>query len=452
MAKGVPSSRGWALLVVGAGVALAAPSCVSPTATRARQAEQRLQKAIKQLAATGAPIKATQLAKPPVPDAENAALVYQKAFAAMRVTRDYRDFTTNLSRGKLSLADPAVVARAERILKQNAAALQLIHRGANMPRCDFRLDWSEGAALTFPQFAPLRNCARLLGLKAIMLAHRGRVDDALAVCGDGFRVVKAGDEPILIGALVQYSIIAITSRSLEQILDGSQPSGSACRRLGTSVASIDLTRSLTVALTAERAMDMSLFDQARASRDPVKFVWELSGPAGENERPPKVPRNSWFVRWWLASDELMYLELMDRAIGDASLPYRKARHIEAEVEDRVRTHRGIPAPLMTAILMPVYSRSHAARDRAIASLGLVEIALLLKAYRAEHGGYPQSLQQLGGLNGRPLPTDPFSGKPFVYRREGAGFLIYSWGPNLKDDGGKVGKTQDEGDIVMRCGR
>jgi len=59
---------------------------------------------------------------------------------------------------------------------------------------------------------------------------------------------------------------------------------------------------------------------------------------------------------------------------------------------------------------------------------------------------------LGGLNGRPLPTDPFSGKPFVYRREGAGFLIYSWGPNLKDDGGKVGKTQDEGDIVMRCGR
>jgi hypothetical protein len=438
-------------VVVGAVVALAAPSCVSPTA-RARQAEQRLQKAIKQLAASGAPTKATQLAKPPVRDAENAAPIYRKAFEAIHVTHDDRDFIVNLSRGRLSLADPAVAARGERILKQNAAALQLIHRAAAIPRCDFRLDWSKGAALELPQFSKLRACAHLLELEAIMLAHQGRVDDALAVCGDSFGVVKAADEPLLIGALVQYSIIAITSRSLEQVLSGSQPSGSACRRLGTYVASIDLTRSLTAALTAERAMDMSLFDQARASRDPVKFVWELSGQFGPKERPPKVPRNSWFVRWWLASDELLYLELMDRAIADASLPYRRAGHAEDALGDRVRTHRGIPAPLLTAILFPVYSRSHAARDRAIATLGLIETALLLKAYRAEHGGYPQSLQQLSGIAGHPLPVDPFSGKPFVYHREGAGFVIYSWGPNLKNDGGKVGTIADEGDIVMKCSR
>lgn len=56
----------------------------------------------------------------------------------------------------------------------------------------------------------------------------------------------------------------------------------------------------------------------------------------------------------------------------------------------------------------------------------------------------------------PPAEDPFSGKPFAYRREGSGFCLYSIGPNLKDDGGKEpsepGKIGEEGDMVWRCER
>ena len=34
------------------------------------------------------------------------------------------------------------------------------------------------------------------------------------------------------------------------------------------------------------------------------------------------------------------------------------------------------------------------------------------------------------------PDDPFSGKEFVYRRQGAGFRLYSLGPDLKDNKGQ----------------
>jgi hypothetical protein len=45
----------------------------------------------------------------------------------------------------------------------------------------------------------------------------------------------------------------------------------------------------------------------------------------------------------------------------------------------------------------------------------------------------------------------------VYRREGAGFVVYSFGPDMKDDGGKplqYSQNQDppQGDIVWRCAR
>jgi hypothetical protein len=34
-----------------------------------------------------------------------------------------------------------------------------------------------------------------------------------------------------------------------------------------------------------------------------------------------------------------------------------------------------------------------------------------------------------------LPNDPNSGKPFLYKRDGEGFLLYGVGANGNDDGG-----------------
>ena len=80
-------------------------------------------------------------------------------------------------------------------------------------------------------------------------------------------------------------------------------------------------------------------------------------------------------------------------------------------------------------------------------------ALTLKAYQNKKGEYPQSLAQLPEtIEWANLPEDPFSGEDFIYRREGEGFLIYSIGANLKDDGGKVEQDWKEGDIVWRCER
>ncbi|MFZ5828591.1 MAG: hypothetical protein ACOY3P_00815, partial [Planctomycetota bacterium] len=61
----------------------------------------------------------------------------------------------------------------------------------------------------------------------------------------------------------------------------------------------------------------------------------------------------------------------------------------------------------------------------------------LALYRAENGGFPATLDPLVPNYAEPMPLDPFTDRPFVYKRaaDGAGYLLYSVGANGRDDGG-----------------
>lgn len=62
--------------------------------------------------------------------------------------------------------------------------------------------------------------------------------------------------------------------------------------------------------------------------------------------------------------------------------------------------------------------------------------LACRLFKSGTGRYPEGLDELvPGILGE-VPIDPFTGKPFVYRREGEGFIVYSLGSNQKDDGGR----------------
>jgi hypothetical protein len=93
---------------------------------------------------------------------------------------------------------------------------------------------------------------------------------------------------------------------------------------------------------------------------------------------------------------------------------------------------------------------------------LLTVQLALQAFSVEHGAYPATLEVLVNAGYLPqLPTDPFAlSGSFHYSRKGAGYLLYSLGPDGKDDGGKPImdkkdptkpatslQTDDHGDIV-----
>jgi hypothetical protein len=75
------------------------------------------------------------------------------------------------------------------------------------------------------------------------------------------------------------------------------------------------------------------------------------------------------------------------------------------------------------------------QDDANTLIALTRLAAAVAIYRAEHHGYPATLDALAPGAIDKVPVDAFSGKPFVYKRVGNGFLLYSVGENGRDDGG-----------------
>jgi hypothetical protein len=130
----------------------------------------------------------------------------------------------------------------------------------------------------------------------------------------------------------------------------------------------------------------------------------------------------------LYADELIYLTAMDRVVGDMRGPYRGQSAYREDVFPRYA--------VMSSILVHDFSRSKAAAYRATAHIAGTRIALALAAYKDRFGAYPRSLAELRVKLGWAIEQDPLSGKDFVYRRENKGFVLYSVGENLKDDGAR----------------
>jgi hypothetical protein len=120
-----------------------------------------------------------------------------------------------------------------------------------------------------------------------------------------------------------------------------------------------------------------------------------------------------------------YSAVTDQVIANARLPYAKSP----------------PPPPTTdyisALFTPTYSTVRWAIARAEASTVLLLTALALRAYQLERGIYPEKLAALTPQYLKTIHADPFgSGEALRYKKQGDSYLLWSIGPDTKDDGGK----------------
>jgi hypothetical protein len=85
---------------------------------------------------------------------------------------------------------------------------------------------------------------------------------------------------------------------------------------------------------------------------------------------------------------------------------------------------------------------------------ITKTALAVEACRKGHNGEsPPNLDAVAMDTGMEALVDPFTGERLVYHAAGSGWVLYSVGPDRKDDGGKArpyAKDDDKGfDLVCR---
>ena len=312
---------------------------------------------------------------------------------------------------------PAGIATKEKTLKRNARAFQLLHQG-------FAYPYQSLPNRSF--YANDFSLARILGLQARVTAQKGDWNGSMQAALDG---VQMGEKISYGGSLIAMQI------------------GNACEAIGRRQA-WDVVDHLnaTEARETVRRLEHIRSDHVSFAEMMQEEKWRTQASLLETMRQPDWPGTGWntdtgakaslkntvtATRIRLTGKRKImahYTDFMDQSIANARQPY--AIHLPA---------LPMPSDPLDQMLLPNYDvlsnvRFYEIYDNTRNALLLTLLAL--HAYKLEHSSYPTSLSALVPQYLKAVPTDPFAlSGPISYKVLGPKFLLYSVGPDGKDNSG-----------------
>ncbi len=396
------------------------------------------------------PVAMTDLAEfvsGPISHSENAAVIYRKAYKMLE-EKTVNPEAETLFR-ILSPEDwkkvPTLWSDAEKAAPKLSGIMRLMEEADAKPGFYVPIRWQDGAAIELNHYAQLRQLARVPACLAILDARRGDVGAAIRHIELGIRLSdRIKRDPIAIGFLVRIALMRFGTTAAQDLIEQCALTDPQARRLFDAFGSIDLDPQFGAMWLGERAYIVWGFDYARKHGLTDVIPEENVGNALVTRLP------GYLLRPLLYADASCALRLYAGQISTAGVPYRllKLRGLDSEEQAK-----SLPSyAYLTRAIAPALSRMRLAYDKCQAEINATRAALAVIAYKDHLGSYPGSLTDVTNKLGWDLPEDPFSGKEPVYKRQRTGFIVYSVGPNLKDDGGRAagpGKNiDDDGDILV----
>lgn len=185
---------------------------------------------IQKIKDAGEPTTIEELVPPDIPDGENGALIYSQAFQLLEKLKDrykeewqyfpYEGYT------KWSEVPEAQKEKVRNLLLNDpdfARFYQLLEK-ASGTKCQFikRKDYERGADIRLPHLASLRSCARMLPVRADILAEKAEFDSGLCDCLTCLKISDSlfGEPNFLIHGLAGIAIDTIALNSMEKTMKG----------------------------------------------------------------------------------------------------------------------------------------------------------------------------------------------------------------------------------------
>lgn len=282
----------------------------------------------------------------------------------------------------------------------------------------------------------------MISAESQLMAQSGHAQDAIRNEALGFQVARqAGSDGLIIPALVEIASDAITLRTLQNILQESHGDLQTARAVRQAIDRNFRPPSAAATLRRETAMQIG------------EIAWlRQTGPDGlSNPSATTVLRFTGKEKptWdgMMNSNGVYILTEMQKMIAAADLPYptayareeaitkqegaRPAKHLVTLPWTSILDADQAMRHIVGQILLPAASGLVQKRAFVTADAAVTRTAAALLEYRASHGSFPPTLDKAVS----PTPIDPFDLNPLRYRREGAGFVVYSVGPTLHFDGG-----------------
>ncbi len=410
-------------------------------------AQPSLQSELAAAKAAGLPTTAAELQAPLPPADQNAAPVYQQLDKRLTAS----PFQGTEEQDVSNLIGPAIpssaqVRTARAILRDHGDILALVHQAAAKPECVFQRDWSQGLLMGFIENVRMRSAARWLTAEAYLHAIDGQRPEAVRTQALVFQIARhAAQTPTQVANFAALAIGSIGLGGMERLLDlyGGDPAvvqaaGEAIDRWKVPSLAYALrgdygVLAITIPMLRERGPELLTDLQAVALDSDSSFT--LPGTVGQAWARG---REAWSR--FVDTNGAVLLRRARLAAAAGDLPYPQA-------ESAMRTAAsagGDAYAILAKLIGPPYSLIVTRHSVVEARLQVDRGATAVLALRAQHRAWPASLAAVATP-----PTDPFSGRPVVFRVEGDGFVVYSVGESGKFTGGDPDHKPARTEILFR---
>lgn len=402
----------------------------------------------------------------------NAAVLYYRAIL-LSPKYDARDdsLPTRLAELLEQTPDEMDLEAARKLIDRHRASLNevAIAAGRDQAVWDFPID-VDGISTPLPGVHAIRELAKAVGLKARIQILDQDVDGAVETLRSGFVMARhVGESGVLINSLVGIACATIMLDECERLVElPDAPNlywalrdlgipfvdmsiGLRAERewLGASIPHLELIRNSQLSEVQSRevteAVSESLDMIGGSDPDFADWLGQDSGgvnlvllslkayPAAKErliaagydaERIERMPA----IQVVVLDGINAYESAMDKMIALAHPPYATAMESMTEVYEGVASSPKFSRfPLFETMVPPSRAamRAGGRLDRRIAQLAVVEA---IRMHAAENEGrLPASLARVDAV---PVPDDPLTGRPFVYRLEGNRAVLEP--PEIKD--------------------
>jgi len=391
----------------------------------------------------------------------NAAVAYARAMRLMVQNAEWNEHITQCAQWIDLPLDQLPVDEVTAVLQSYSLALRELRKATLRERCDWEIPIrAEGVGALLPHLSELRSVVRLLTLDIRLAIRRGHLDEAIERLRAGFTIARhIGDSTLLIEGLVG---IGVAQQMLAAVEDFVQQPGApnlywaltdlppayltlwqatrwersfiythlpVLRELDRRpITGSDLQRSWTeLQQLNDLGLGTGLPPDDRGTLSLAGLVWITYPVAAEGLRQQGATPGQ--LEAWSAAEVLVryvggaYLRHRDDMFKWFGLPYPVAR--EGLARTLVEFERAVAqSPVENALarmLLPALGRAtdrFAELDRQFAMLRCVEA---IRLHAAHHGlELPGSLDEIKVV---PVPLDPMTGLPFIYRLNGRTIVL-----------------------------
>lgn len=359
----------------------------------------------------------------------NAADIYKRAFASyVEWDREDRKLLPIIGKAEEPARTQTMEASTrqlvEKFLSDNEQTLSLLYQAADVEHCRYKIDltrkWSYQDLP--PEYEGARSCISLFRLETLILCENPDPNRMLESIRASLALADSVNVPLLNHHLFCNGLRGGPYGSIERFLNRISPTDAFLLAITERLNAYDYQEEYRQAMIGEQCRILhtlqlpvaKLLDQVDSKDGLFRLKLVLRKISGTYNK-----------------EVLRYIGMMRDCFNALDLAENKRMAVFETIEKRGNKWGGsITQRLMWGLGLDLrfefWRRAH---------LRVTQTGLAIERYRLAEGRLPGSLKDLVPAYMQAVPMDPYDGRSLKYRKLKTGYVVYSIGYDMTDEGG-----------------